>query len=62
MSDLTVRAVMLNNQIKQLSKDEKIAFEFLKADYKIRLSCGMIHRMAFELAQLEIDIELENKG
>ena len=52
---------MLESTIGNMSIDRQIAARTLRDYYKERLKSGSIHRIAFELAQIEIDIEIENE-
>lgn len=61
MSNLTVRVMMISNQVKQLPENDQKWVKDKVEEFKKLLSCGTMARLAFELAQLELDIELENK-
>lgn len=61
MSRASVRKVMLENQFSQLDEVNQKYVRAKTIEFKKMLECGTMHRLAFDLAQIEIDIELENE-
>ncbi len=64
MSSSSVRKTVLDNQVLQLSQEDRFSVRALANHYKKdleRATIGPLSSIAMELAQLEIDIEKENK-
>lgn len=61
MSQTSVRKVMYQNQINQMDKNDKEYIRLKIIEFKKLLNYGRLHRIAFEMAQIEIELENEQE-